>query len=224
MEGGLQIVEGLPVPACATCSPVASPLPPDDSLGWRSYAQPSSTSPPFHGHRANPLPLLPGLVNPGQTPVEVAMGIQGALEAPDLQFAVLSGIRGSDAALLAPSTVLSAPEVAQAFALLGSRQFIPATRPTCSPNCVRKPPNCCSRVSECSAAFLRTRHRRALCAGQRFDSLPAARWRDQSMFSSGCAWRIPRLELLNDRLNIAGTVGAQGMDGLSLEGSNSVAA
>ena len=231
MEGGLQIVEGAYRFSLRDLFTRRIAIAPGGRLDWDGdpYAAELDLT-AISRHRANPLPLLPGLVNPGQTPVEVAMGIQGALEAPDLQFAVrFPEYEASDAALLAQvQSALAAPEEVerQAFALLATGQFIPAGGAA----------NLFSQTASTQASELLSSRVSELLSGLSEDLdigvryVPANALNTSSgslgggdnpdVFRSEDAFELDLgLNLLNDRLNIAGTLGAQGMDGLSLEGS-----
>ena len=231
MEGGLQIVEGAYRFSLRDLFTRRIAIAPGGRLDWDGdpYAAELDLT-AISRHRANPLPLLPGLVNPGQTPVEVAMGIRGALEAPDLQFAVrFPEYEASDAALLAQvQSALAAPEEVerQAFALLATGQFIPAGGAA----------NLFSQTASTQASELLSSRVSELLSGLSEDLdigvryVPANALNTSSgslgggdnpdVFRSEDAFELDLgLNLLNDRLNIAGTLGAQGMDGLSLEGS-----
>ena len=231
IEGGLQIVEGAYRFSLRDLFTRRIAIAPGGRFDWDGdpYAAELDLT-AISRHRANPLPLLPGLVNPGQTPVDVAMGIRGALEAPDLQFALrFPEYEASDAALLAQvQSALAAPEEVerQAFALLATGQFIPAGGAA----------NLFSQTASTQASELLSSRVSELLSGLSEDLdigvryVPANAMNASSgslgggdnpdVFRSEDAFELDLgLNLLNDRLNIAGTVGAQGMDGLSLEGS-----
>ena len=231
MEGGVEIVEGAYRFSLRDLFTRRIAIAPGGRIDWDGdpYAAELDLT-ALSRHRANPLPLLPGLVNPGQTPVEVAMGIQGALEAPDLQFALrFPEYEASDAALLAQvQSALAAPEEVerQAFALLATGQFIPAGGAA----------NLFSQTASTQASELLSSRVSELLSGLSEDIDIGVRYVPANAIntSSGSlgggdnpdvlrsedAFELDLgLNLLNDRLNIAGTVGAQGMDGLSLEGS-----
>ncbi len=231
MEGGISVVDGAYRFSLRDLFTKRIAIAPGGRIDWDGdpYAAELNLT-ALSRHRATPLPLLPGLVNPGVTEVSVAMDIQGALESPELRFAIgFPEYETSDAALLAQvNSALAAPEEVerQAFALLATGQFIPAGG---SGNLFSQTATAqasellSSRVSELLSGLSED-----LDIGVRYVPANAGSASSGSLgggdnpdaFRSEDAFELDLgLRLLNDRLNIAGTVGAQGMDGLSLEGS-----
>lgn len=231
MEGGVTIVEGAYRFSLRDLFTRRIAIAPGGRIDWDGDpygAELNLTA--LSRYRANPLPLLPGLVNRGQTDVDLAMDIHGALEAPELDFAIgFPEYEATDAALLAQvQSALAAPEEVerQAFALLATGQFIPANGGTnlfTQTATEQASELLSSRVSELLSGLsedidIGVRYVPAngtqvgsgdLAAGDNPDAL-----RSEDTFELDLG-----LNLLNDRLSIAGTVGAQGMDGFSLEGS-----
>ncbi len=231
MEGGLAVVEGAYRFSLRDLFTKRIAVAPGGRIDWDGdpySAELNLTA--LSRHRATPLPLIPSMVDPGITEVEVAMGIQGALESPALQFSIgFPEYAASDATMLAQvEAALSAPEEVerQAFALLATGQFIPAGGSA----------NLFSQTATAQASELLSSRVSELLSGLSEDLDIGVRYvpanggsnsagtlgagDNPDAFRSEDAFELDLgLRLLNDRLNIAGTVGAQGMDGLSLEGS-----
>lgn len=180
----------------------------------------------FSSMRANPAPLLPGAVDRGKTRVEVGMGIRGALEAPHLDFAVaFPEYEESSPAMLAEvQAALATPEATdrQAFALLATGQFIPAGAQGgfLSQTAAAQASELVSaRISEWLSGLSED-----LDIGLRYVPSTAP---SQTAGLGGEIAQGPEeafeldlgLSLMNDRLQISGSIGTTGMDGLSLQGS-----
>ncbi len=180
----------------------------------------------FSSMRANPAPLLPGAVDRGKTRVEVGMGIRGALEAPHLDFTVtFPEYEESNPAMLAEvQGALATPEAMerQAFALLATGQFIPAGAQG----------GFLSQTAAAQASELVSARISEWLSGMSEDLDIGLRYVPSSVTSAstGIGGEIAQgpeeafeldlgLSLLNDRLQISGSLGTTGMDGLSLQGS-----
>jgi len=180
----------------------------------------------FSSMRANPAPLLPGAVDRGKTRVEVGMGIRGALEAPHLDFAVaFPEYEESNPAMLAEvQAALATPEAMerQAFALLATGQFIPTGAQG----------GFLSQTAAAQASELVSSRISEWLSGMSEDLDIGLRYVPSSATSTstGIGGEIAQgpeeafeldlgLSLMNDRLQISGSLGTTGMDGLSLQGS-----
>ncbi len=172
----------------------------------------------FSSLRVNPSPLLPSVVQSQKTRVEVGLGIRGALEAPQLDFDIaFPEYAESDPAMLAEvQGALSTDESVerQAFALLATGQFIPAEAQGAflSQTAAAQASELVSaRLSEWLSGLSED-----LDIGLRYvPSAAATAEGTDSGFEEAFELDLG-LSLMNDRLQISGSVGAQGMDGSSL--------
>lgn len=174
--------------------------------------------------RTSPAPLLPGLLNANKTTVEVGMGIRGSLDAPALNFQLaLPELDLADPSLSAQvQSVLSTPEEVerQSFALLATGQFIaPGGRESVLTQTAASQASdlVSSRISELLSGLSED-----VDIGVRY--VPAAA--DVSagsapLTSSSDAFELDLgLQLMNDRLRISGTVGTDGLDSWSGDGTD----
>lgn len=176
----------------------------------------------FSSLRASPAPILPNAAAPDKTPVDVGMGIKGALEAPRLDFALsFPEYERSDPARLAEvQGVLSTQEEVerQAFALLATGQFIPAgaggglltqTAATQASELVS------ARISEWLSGLSED-----VDIGFRYvppseGGAGAVNGDNATSFEEAIELDLG-LSLMNDRLQVSGSIGALGMDGFNM--------
>lgn len=174
--------------------------------------------------RTSPAPLLPGLINANKTTVEVGMGIRGSLTAPELNFQVeLPDLDLADPSLSAQvRSVLSTPEEMerQSFALLATGQFIaPGGQEAVLTQTAASQASdlVSSRISELLSGLSED-----VDIGVRY--VPAAAdvaSGADALTSSTDAFELDLgLQLMNDRLRISGTVGTDGLDSWSGDGTD----
>ena len=168
--------------------------------------------------------MLPGLINANKTTVEVGMGIRGSLTAPELNFQVeLPDLDLADPSLSAQvRSVLSTPEEMerQSFALLATGQFIaPGGREAVLTQTAASQASdlVSSRISELLSGLSED-----VDIGVRY--VPAAAdvaSGADALTSSTDAFELDLgLQLMNDRLRISGTVGTDGLDSWSGDGTD----
>lgn len=179
--------------------------------------------------KTNPLPLLPRMVDPGKTDVEVGLGIFGNLTAPLFDFSVsFPEYERSNASMLAQlNAALSTPEETerQALALLATGQFIPPDQQNAQLIGMTAAAQASDLLST-GVSELLSNLSEEVNIGVRYlpsTSGPA----DPDNLSGGSDLQSIRTEdgfemdlgvnLLNDRLRISGTLGAQSGEGPSGE-------
>ena len=176
--------------------------------------------------RANPKPILPGIVDLEKTAVQVGMGIHGILEAPELDFVVrFPQYEASNPSLLiAAESALSAPEEMerQAFALLASGQFIPRSGDSDmtgqSVVATQASELVSSKVSELLSGLsedvdIGLRYvPSAIAGGASTDNSDPSIVRTEDAIELDLG-----VNLMNDRLRISGTLGAQGGNDVMFE-------
>lgn len=178
--------------------------------------------------KASPAVLLPGMVDRGKTEVEVGMGITGALESPELSFSIAfpTYAQVNPNMLAQVNAALSTPEEIerQAFALLAAGQFIPPDQQDVQlierTVAAQATDLVSSGVSDLLSSLsedveIGLRYIPSTGAGNAPGTDVAGgagpiRTEDAFQMDLG-------LNLLNDRLRISGSLGAQGVEGFSLE-------
>ena len=223
IQGGLDIVEGQYRFSLRDLFTKRIDIAPGGRIDWDGdpYAAELDLL-AFSSLRANPAPILPSAAALEKTPVDVGMGIQGALEAPRLDFALsFPEYELRDPARLAEvQGVLSTREEVerQAFALLATGQFIPAgaaggfltqTAATQASELVS------ARISEWLSGLSED-----VDIGFRYvppseGGASAANGDNATAFEEAIELDLG-LSLMNDRLQVSGSIGALGMDGFNL--------
>ena len=178
--------------------------------------------------RANPTPLIPQMFDRGKTDVEVVVGINGALRSPLLGFSVEFPLyeRNDPAMLSKVQTVLSTPEETQrqAFALLAMGQFIQPEQEGAQ-TLGRVVTAQASELISTGVSDLISSLSKDLDIGVRYvpsntgatDADPNGDGSLQAFRSEDALEMDLGISLLDNRLNISGTVGATGVDGSSEE-------
>ena len=180
--------------------------------------------------RASPIPLMPDLVERGQTDVtevEVGMAISGALSQPALGFDIrFPSYEEADPARLAQvNAALSTPEETerQAFALLATGQFIPPDQQNAQLIGISTATQQASDLVSAGVSELLSSLSDDVDIGLRYvasNGEPTAS-SDPGVMRSEDAFEMDLgLNLLNDRLRISGTLGAQGVDGSGLDNTD----
>ncbi len=172
--------------------------------------------------KTNPSPLIPNMVERGKTEVEVGMGIQGALSAPQLDFSIdFPQYAQSDPAMLAQvNAALSTPEEVerQAFALLATGQFLRLDQNNVQSIGAAAAAAQASDLVSAGVSELLSSLSDDVDIGLRYvppselGSVEGATpLRSEDTFEMDLG-----LNLLNDRLKISGTFGAQGVEGFDV--------
>jgi len=226
IQGGLDIVEGQYRFSLRDLFTKRIDIAPGGRIDWDGdpYAAELDLL-AFSSLRANPAPILPSAAALEKTPVDVGMGIKGALEAPRLDFALsFPEYELRDPARLAEvQGVLSTREEVerQAFALLATGQFIPAgasggfltqTAATQASELVS------ARISEWLSGLSED-----VDIGFRYvppseAGTGAANGENAAALEEAIELDLG-LSLMNDRLQVSGSIGALGMDGFNLAGT-----
>lgn len=219
VEGGIEIVEGQYRFSLRDLFTKRIDIAPGGRIDWDGDPYSAELHlVAFSSMLVNPSPLLPSVVQSKKTRVEVGLGIRGALEAPQLEFDIaFPEYEESDPAMLAEvQAALSTAESVerQAFALLATGQFIPAEAQGAflSQTAAAQASELVSaRVSEWLSGLSED-----LDIGLRYvPSAAATAEGSDSSFEEAFELDLG-LSLMNDRLQISGNVGAQGMQGFSL--------
>jgi len=228
VEGGLDIVEGHYRFSLRDLFTKRIDIAPGGRIDWDGDPYSAELDLlAFSSLRANPAPLLPGVVDPGKTRVEVGMGILGALEAPRLEFDVaFPEYEESNPAMHAEvQAALVTPEAMerQAFALLATGQFIPsgAQGAFLSQTAAAQASELVSaRISEWLSGLSEDVDIGLRYVPSAASTASTASSDEEISLGLEEAFELDLgLSLMNDRLQISGSLGARGMDGFSLQGS-----
>lgn len=173
--------------------------------------------------KTNPSPLIPNMVEREKTEVIVGMGIRGALSSPQLDFSIdFPRYVQSDPAMLAQvNAALSTPEEIerQAFALLATGQFIRLDQNNVQSIGVATAAAQASDLVSAGVSELLSSLSEDVEIGLRY--LPPSALgtvEGSDLFRSEDSFEMDLgLNLLNNRLKISGTFGAQGVEGFDVD-------
>lgn len=231
MEGGLEIEEGLYRFSLRDLFTKNIAIEPGGRIDWDG--DPYGAELDLRAvapMRTSPVPLMPELVDRGETDVtdvEVGMAISGALSQPELAFGIrFPSYEEADPSRLAQvNAALSTPEETerQAFALLATGQFIPPDQQNAQLIGISAATQQATDLVSAGVSELLSSLSDDIDIGLRYvtsggdpDAVP-----DANGNAAEDAFEMDLgLNLLNDRLRISGTLGAQRTDGSALDNTD----